>query len=483
MQDKNKIIKDILQNTKLEGNSYLGSRVYSDEPILFTASQMKNFTPPKYREMRDLSKKVSMSTTSDAKVFCIQGRFMQDFDDDYNYTGSYDSMRPMYNTMNDMQLRGYFSWRARIRKSIYMPTLQGYILLYAYEVINGIGVQSPLDGYNILYGLYKQYKEQHNAVNMHLRIWLKDYVIYHGLPVQFLQKISSAHSTDVINVLLNCQQFPPDKLMITLQALSSHKLSSSKFFAVYKEDFTQITYLVYREISATFTPQTLAQYFGSTIKSKHNMFMNAVFDRSDKHADAVYEINRGHRYICKDNEWSCEKLFPYDEKGSLADYLLREIEIVMREKYKFKHKLKTTTANHTELIERVVTKFLYDKELALRPVINIDTSKLADIRESASQVQDRLTEYEEKDIEQEETEEVVAENNLLNATEMDFMRLMLNQLPYDSYLKDNNLLLSVLVDTINEKLFDEFADNIMSCDDSAEIFEDYTQDVKQLLGL
>ena len=32
------------------------SKVYRDEPILKTAAQMANFTPPKYREIRNLVK-------------------------------------------------------------------------------------------------------------------------------------------------------------------------------------------------------------------------------------------------------------------------------------------------------------------------------------------------------------------------------------------------------------------------------------------
>ena len=39
------IIKSVLSDKKLEKE-----RVYRDEPLIFTASQMKSYTPPEYAE-------------------------------------------------------------------------------------------------------------------------------------------------------------------------------------------------------------------------------------------------------------------------------------------------------------------------------------------------------------------------------------------------------------------------------------------------
>ena len=56
MADIQNLIKTILSNKKLTDNDYTVSKIYQDEPILITAAQMANFTPPKYREMRKLAK-------------------------------------------------------------------------------------------------------------------------------------------------------------------------------------------------------------------------------------------------------------------------------------------------------------------------------------------------------------------------------------------------------------------------------------------
>ncbi|MBD5608379.1 MAG: hypothetical protein HDQ93_05955, partial [Desulfovibrio sp.] len=46
------------------------------------------------------------------------------------------------------------------------------------------------------------------------------------------------------------------------------------------------------------------------------------------------------------------------------------------------------------------------------------------------------------------------------------------------WLREEGLLLSVLVDGINEKLFDTFNDSVM--DDTPEIFEDYIEALKEI---
>lgn len=46
-------------------------------------------------------------------------------------------------------------------------------------------------------------------------------------------------------------------------------------------------------------------------------------------------------------------------------------------------------------------------------------------------------------------------------------------------MRASGLMLSVLVDSINEKLFDEFADSVLTLDNGPELIEDYIQDLKE----
>ena len=47
------------------------SRIYRDEPILRTAAHMKNYMPPKYREMRKVALQNGRRERTAAEIFCL----------------------------------------------------------------------------------------------------------------------------------------------------------------------------------------------------------------------------------------------------------------------------------------------------------------------------------------------------------------------------------------------------------------------------
>ena len=68
------IIKSVLSGFKLAEE-----KVYRDEPLLFTASQMKSYTPPEYSKMQRLVSPRDEIFMPSAQIFCKQGKFMEDF--------------------------------------------------------------------------------------------------------------------------------------------------------------------------------------------------------------------------------------------------------------------------------------------------------------------------------------------------------------------------------------------------------------------
>ena len=133
-------------------NNNFASKIYSDEPIIIDAAQIGTLTPPEYRAMRKIAMGLGPSLKSTEKVFYKQGKFMEDFEDDFNYQGDFVQYFPTYQSMNDHQLRGYFSWRTSVRRGIINKTSLSFVFLYIYELINQIGVRSPeTDRKNKLY--------------------------------------------------------------------------------------------------------------------------------------------------------------------------------------------------------------------------------------------------------------------------------------------------------------------------------------------
>ena len=115
-------------------------KVYRDEPILKTAAQLNRFLPEQYRAMRKLASSPEAYRRPEEWLFWKQGKFMEDFEDDYDYRGEYIRYFPTYQSMNDMQLRGYFSWRTKVRRGVVEETSLSFAFVYIYELINQIGV-------------------------------------------------------------------------------------------------------------------------------------------------------------------------------------------------------------------------------------------------------------------------------------------------------------------------------------------------------
>ncbi len=131
------------------------------------------------------------------------------------------------------------------------------------------------------------------------------------------------------------------------------------------------------------------------------------------------------------------------------------------------------------------------KKQAARKEVSIDLSKLSSIREAAETTRGKLIVDEDELLDEpaeenppqiEETQSSDDENSLLDKNEREFLSRLLSGTPYADFLAQNNLMLSIIVDSINEKLYDTFSDTVILFDgDEPEIIEDYTDDVKGLL--
>ncbi len=175
MADVRLIIKDILSNPRIAAGGNFAGKVYRDEPILIPATRMRNFTPPRIREMR----KLANARDPEAKVFHTQGVFMQDFEDDFDFREEVVRYFPTYQAMTDAQLRGYFSWRTKLRKGNLEKTSLSFAFMHIYELLNGIGVASPEEGFHALKQFWTAYRELDARIDGYVPLWLKDYVIYH----------------------------------------------------------------------------------------------------------------------------------------------------------------------------------------------------------------------------------------------------------------------------------------------------------------
>ena len=211
------LIAQILSSPRLKESAHFSSTVYQDEPILKTAAQMESYLPEKYREMRRIAEDLGAWTGAyktggasrpsggrpswaqrmhaerganllesgldpqAARIFVAQARFMADWEDDCPYHGAFERYFPTYQQMNDRQLRGYFTWRTRLRAGTVEKAPLSFAFTHLYELVNSIGSETPAEGFEKLRAFWLAYREHAPEIDRYARRWMRDYVVYHGL--------------------------------------------------------------------------------------------------------------------------------------------------------------------------------------------------------------------------------------------------------------------------------------------------------------
>lgn len=492
MADVKKLIEEILSNAKLAKSRNITTGVYRDEPILKTAAQIVNQTPPPIREMRKIAGGYGFDYSPGVKLFYQQGKLMENYEDDFDYRGEFVRYFPTYQSMSDMQLRGYFSWRTKVRRGSIEKTSLSFVFVYIYELLNQIGVKTAEEGFFTLKNFWEAYREMDSHITHYVTLWLKDYIVYHGLDKTLLGDLEDTRSDEALFILLDYPSHSAEEVFQALNSLSSYNLEKSKFFKQNPDDMKVVVRNVFAALSEYYDKNRknglCEKLLGRCYNDNYTMFRSAVFFEKAKHKDTVYEVSDICKYRCKNGNWTCERFFYYSNKSRHVGALLKTVDALIRQKYGWNAALKTgkTTKIMTETINREIDRYLEAKRKSALPKIEIDVSKLHGIRKAALETQNKLI------VEEDCKKPVVPApadartagcgETGLSETERRFLACLLYGKEYGGLVRSNGLMESVLVDAVNEKLFDRFGDTVIVFDgDTPLVLEDYAEELKGIV--
>lgn len=580
-QDIKMLIERIMAEARTHQSARFSNEIYADEPILKTGRQMQNFLPDQYRKMREISrwqddpKGGAGRWLSEAELFYRQGLLMADFEDDCPYNGTFKSYFPTYNAMSDRQLRGYFTWRAQVRRGTVEETSTSFAFLYLYELICGIGVDDPLDGFNKIKAFWDVYRAFEPGIDRFARVWLQDYAVFHGLDPKLLRDSKTVMFDNALIELRRAARdlvpapapsgqtpkrrktseptlpLPPDevreeRLMAAINALSTYNLSNSQLDRSHHRDLRHVACAVYVRMARYYDTHRktgiVASLFGEETAMPYTMFASAVFFAPERHEDCEYRLDPIHIYRCQNGFWECMRIHGSRQKSSKLGEMMRACDQRLRLALDPTHPLKE------EKVPKYLTKIIDDEivawlswDAAHQPVkIDIDLSQLGHIRSAAAQTREALLIDEEREdgapveaeatlIEQPNTESapgmtaepgemtirqdepdeptvsteefgVVAPllvsvgapvtpapteaANKLAPAEDTFLRALLEQNAAQtaSAVAQSGKSEDMLVDTINEALFDLVGDTVIEFSAAGpQIIEDYEADVRGYL--
>ena len=521
---KNNKVNETFNSYKIDPKKFNQNK-YTNEPV--NQTEQFSIEKKKISRLRQMKALSASNVTDTNKLFYLQGTFMDDYVDNYDINVPCNKNNPVYNNLTIYQLRSYFSWRTLIRNKLYKQTEQSYVFLYIYELLNKIGVKNEIDGLNKIIDLWQNYRVFDNSFDKYLSNWVKDYYIINRINIDFnlieeeFPIKNNDNLEDISEILIGNYE---NKLEF-LDSISNYHILKSKIME-HKYSFliNLVIPEIFKNLDKYFSENNLSFVnitFGKFKKKYWNVYENAIYFNNKLESDFVFKFKNLETYYRKGNNYYKETFELSQYSKCIVGYILKNIEIILRECLKFSKNLKVNISSLDELssnaelysivtnkkfnmiINNTIKKYLIEHKTEINNIITkekkeeivIDANKFNEIRKSSSRIQEKLIVEEENYLEKEEQIEIEIINssqdifkNLidnLNTVELDFLKKIINNEPRNNlidYSKQNNILFEIMIENINKVALETIADNLIE-DNSDEviIYAEYIDALKEKL--
>lgn len=476
---------------------YLGDLIepdpdYTDEPILPRKKTPEEKLPAPLQAARSLEKGAARMYQNRRSLFLNQAKLLEFYKDDYE--GEYIShcYYPTYDLLNNQELRSYFAWRTKVRNGDIQPSCSCFAYLYLYELINGIGTGTPVEGLHKMDDFAAAYKEYESSLMNYYANWRKSYIIYYNLSDSFLGGEEREGEEAHMAVLDSAQEQTDDAIAAAVKQLAPGWLNRSKFYKTHQTDMDRVIVQVLRRMHqhySTRSKRTFSeQLFGSRETHSVDLFCHAVFCDPLRHENSRYYITDSHYYECRNGYWTETSCFIDSHKRRKLENLMKTIDASLRVALNDGKPIKSPSQLKwvTKVIEEEVAALLENQKQqeAAAKRVQIDYSALAQIRREAAITQDKLATEEEMEEEAPPAvqppppqPEALSGDCPLDKTQY---RLMQNLLygGDTSWVQREGKMVSVLLDSINEILYDVFQDAVI---EDQQVVEDYIDELKEMV--
>lgn len=500
------------------------SLIYEDQPISPQADREFVFVPERIKSIRSLGRGVAAYRQPRELIFLHQAKLLVDYEDDYEYRQAIPAYQPTYESLTDEQLRGYFGFRTRVRKGVVERAPAAYVFLYLYELINLIGVDDPQAGFFRLSDFMDQYGKLDPMILPRVDQWIIDYVLYYGLDPELFSDCKAVQFDKQLSVLLKAAgELPEDMPLNKAQKIQVRENGCSEKEKVFRAMFylsgfrnnrlpsylsepevfmrsAANSFIAMCEYYKIHRKQTLIEdYIGKKINKPVRFFVGAVFRDAKEHEETLltdgtnkgcYDVRLSDitTYHFENGIWSV-KTYPRDFRNRRFTELLQTVDCVIREMQGDQEAklggLQTKWVR--KLIRDAITKSRREIEEEKARHIEIHLDYLDGIRRDATLTMEKLITEDEMgnniaQISGEETAEEKIKENQFDFTAEERKLLQCLAAGEDARRVDlDGNILSVLVDSINEKLFDEFGDTVIEDGVVPRLFEDYLEDIREMV--
>ena len=480
--------------------------------------------PQRLREMRRLYEYGRETPEGRARNFYRQAVFMADYEDVLPWEGEFSRYFPTYHDMDTRQLRGYFTWRTQMRRGEARPISTSAAYLYVYELLNGVGADTPEECLQRLEEFDRLFLESGVGdvlMRPNLRRWMAEFAILHDLPAETVRRYTDPAQSgkdQALAALHSPENHTDAEIFSALCELSGKKLETSPVLAADPERGRALFAACWRG-AASYSRggrRLFGLCFGRRTQRRWYPMANAVYyDRSGRQ-DREYVLNECRVYRCRGGLWQTSAYEMRPANKPLLRGFLHETEALLRRYLGAGRPLKEKEEDAWAIpyINAAIEADRQTQKEKARRVVTIDLSGLDRIRADAIRTRDSLLVGEETE-EAEERPVLPTEgkgpviptapekpviptmpekpviptvpetpaDGPLDAVQTRILRALLAGEDPAPILRGEHLMPSLVADAINEALFEEIGDTVLLCEDERLLLvDDYTEDLRQILG-
>ena len=395
-------------------------------------------------------------------TFVLQGEYVADVEDDFSRNAFFGMTTPMYAAMSNSQLRTYFTWRSDVRRGVYRDTDKSYVILYVYELLNKIGVRSSDEAFSKLLELWENAGKLNcgKYLGEVLPRWLKDFYAFNNVSGEFPDLGGYLKDSKEDNARKSAIEISRGNYKNKLDFLAENSAYNIKESSFYSEKTAPLIdgalELVLKELAGYCSAKGIAldTIICGQMKKDYawRQFSGAVVNLDRTDGFRAVTISPEESYCIKRGEPALEEYSLLLQRGIIG-FILKSVEARLRERTGFGRKIKVNPAmlsndvknrgkaaevvldeEFKKTIERAADRFCNengivaakkssknssessDEEFVYRAEkVEIDISKLSEIREQADEIAKKLI------VEESDGQTAAEQENKINLPEIEDM--------------------------------------------------------------
>lgn len=463
-------------------------KVYTDEPIGCSREERGEDIPERLAGFVDYLERGPSVYGTEGRAFAKAALIMADYEDERPYDGERISGFRTYSQLSLLQLRGYFAWRTAFRKGEAGPSVhQTYTFIFACETVNGIGWSDPERGYELLLralGFFDDGRGAYPYIS-----WLDDFAACYGIDDPLHRR-----SQSIATLIEDIHSADPGVLLEAFSEYARYPLGSKRTFQSHPAEFAETfkeALLIYDSDLSDGGLRGLATR--RRMSTYYHMFPCLLYYDPHSSADVNYDIPGVAEYERRRGVWTktfIEQRVPCPRP---LRSLIRAVDAVLRERFAIRPFLKALDENDEKMLgiasAASADRSRHDAEESSTGAgpfcgASVDPGDLRRIRADSERIMERIMTADERpdpvpDPVPESSHSGVADD--LTADEIGFLRKLISG---DAIGGSGERPWQVVCDSINTKLYDRFADNVIDIlPDGPVLVEDYVNDLSGILSL